>query len=223
MKGIYFAVDFLASTTKSLLDSGLAEGSYLDAAGKDVIIVGGGDTGNDCVGTCIRHGCRSVVQIEMMPKAPDSRSEDNPWPQWPRVCKTDYGQEEAIAVFGRDPRRYQMTLKECRADEEGNLRSVVAVRLEPKQEGGRVSMVEVPGSEEELPCQLLLIAAGFLGPEDYVPDAFGLERDGRSNVATASGGYATGVEKVFAAGDMRRGHGVAREVDEYLMGYTNLT
>ena len=234
VKGIYFAVDFLASTTKSLLDSGLAEGSYLDAAGKDVIIVGGGDTGNDCVGTCIRHGCRSVVQIEMMPKAPDSRSEDNPWPQWPRVCKTDYGQEEAIAVFGRDPRRYQMTLKECRADEEGNLRSVVAVRLESKQEGGRVSMVEVPGSEEELPCQLLLIAAGFLGPEDYVPDAFGLERDGRSNVATASGGYATGVEKVFAAGDMRRGQslvvwgiaegrGVAREVDEYLMGYTNLT
>ena len=233
-KGIYFAVDFLTSTTRALLDTGLEKGSYLDAAGKDVIIVGGGDTGNDCVGTAIRHGCRSVVQIEMMPKAPDQRAENNPWPQWPRVCKTDYGQEEAIAVFGQDPRRYQMTLKECRADGEGNLQSVVAVHLEPKVVDGRTTMVEVPGSEEELPCQLLLIAAGFLGPEDYVPEAFGLDRDGRSNVATAPGGYATGVEKVFAAGDMRRGQslvvwgiaegrGVAKEVDEYLMEYTNLT
>ena len=233
-KGIYFAVDFLTSTTRALLDTGLEKGSYLDAAGKDVIIVGGGDTGNDCVGTAIRHGCRSVVQIEMMPKAPDQRAENNPWPQWPRVCKTDYGQEEAIAVFGQDPRRYQMTLKECRADGEGNLQSVVAVHLEPKVVDGRTTMVEVPGSEEELPCQLLLIAAGFLGPEDYVPEAFGLDRDGRSNVATAPGGYTTGVEKVFAAGDMRRGQslvvwgiaegrGVAKEVDEYLMEYTNLT
>ena len=233
-KGIYFAVDFLTSTTRALLDTGLEKGSYLDAAGKDVIIVGGGDTGNDCVGTAIRHGCRSVVQIEMMPKAPDQRAENNPWPQWPRVCKTDYGQEEVIAVFGQDPRRYQMTLKECRADGEGNLQSVVAVHLEPKVVDGRTTMVEVPGSEEELPCQLLLIAAGFLGPEDYVPEAFGLDRDGRSNVATAPGGYATGVEKVFAAGDMRRGQslvvwgiaegrGVAKEVDEYLMEYTNLT
>lgn len=233
-KGVYFAVDFLTSTIKSLLDTGLAKGSYLDAQGKDVIIVGGGDTGNDCVGTSIRHGCRSVIQIEMMPKAPDQRAEDNPWPQWPKVCKTDYGQEEAIAVFGQDPRRYQMTLKECRVDGEGNLRSVVVVRLEPKVESGRMTMVEVPGSEEELPCQLLLIAAGFLGPEDYVAEAFGLERDSRSNVATAPGSYATGVDKVFAAGDMRRGQslvvwgiaegrGVAREVDEYLMEYTNLT
>lgn len=233
-KGIYFAVDFLTSTTRALLDTGLEKGSYLDAAGKDVIIVGGGDTGNDCVGTAIRHGCRSVVQIEMMPKAPDQRAENNPWPQWPRVCKTDYGQEEAIAVFGQDPRRYQMTLKECRADGEGNLQSVIAVHLEPKVVDGRMTMVEVPGSEEELPCQLLLIAAGFLGPEDYVPEAFGLDRDGRSNVATAPGGYTTGVEKVFAAGDMRRGQslvvwgiaegrGVAKEVDEYLMEYTNLT
>ena len=233
VKGICFAVDFLTSTTKSLLDHGLAKGSYIDAAGKDVIIVGGGDTGNDCVGTAIRHGCRSVVQIEMMPKSPDARAENNPWPEWPRVCKTDYGQEEAIAVFGHDPRRYQMTIKECKADGEGNLQSVIAVHLEPKVENGRMSMVEVPGSEEELPCQLLLIAAGFLGPEDYVPEAFGLERDGRSNVATAPGGYATGAEKVFAAGDMRRGQslvvwgivegrGAAREVDQYLMGYTNL-
>ena len=234
VKGVYFAVDFLASTTKALLDSGLEKGDYISAAGKDVVIVGGGDTGNDCVGTAIRHGCRSVVQLEMMPKAPDSRADDNPWPQWPKVCKTDYGQEEAIAVFGADPRRYQTTVKECRTDETGALASVVTVRLEPKVEDGRRVMAEVSGSEEELPCQLLLIAAGFLGPEDYIADAFCVSRDGRSNVTTSPGGYATGVDKVFAAGDMRRGQSLvvwaiaegraaAREVDEYLMGYTNLT
>ena len=233
VKGIHFAVDYLASTTKALLSGGLKPGGYISAAGKDVIIVGGGDTGNDCVGTAIRHGCRSVTQIEMMPKSPDVRAESNPWPQWPKVCKTDYGQEEAAAVFGADPRRYQMTIKECRADENGELCSVVAVHLEPKTENGRTVMAEIPGSEEELPCQLLLIAAGFLGPEDYVPETFGLARDGRSNVATAPGGYGTGVDKVFAAGDMRRGQSLvvwgiaegraaAREVDRYLMGYTNL-
>ena len=234
VNGVYYAVDFLTSTTKSLLDNGLAKGTYIDAEGKDVVIVGGGDTGNDCVGTSIRHGCKSVIQLEMMPKAPDSRAADNPWPQWPKVCKTDYGQEEAIAAFGADPRRYQTTVKECRTDENGALRSIVIVRLEPKAEDGRRVMAEVPGSEEELPCQLLLIAAGFLGPEDYAADAFGVDRDGRSNVATAPGLYSTGVDKVFAAGDMRRGQSLvvwgiaegraaAKEVDEYLMGYTNLT
>ena len=233
VKNVCFAVDFLTSTTRSLLDSGLSKGTFLDAGGKDVVIVGGGDTGNDCVGTAIRHGCRSVVQLEMMPKAPDQRAEDNPWPQWPRVCKTDYGQEEAIALFGADPRRYQTTVKECRTDETGALCSIVTVRLEPKQQDGRRIMAEVPGSEEELPCQLLLIAAGFLGPEDYTADAFGVGRDSRSNVATAAGRYSTGVDKVFAAGDMRRGQslvvwaiaegrGAAREVDEYLMGYSGL-
>lgn len=233
VSGAYYAVDFLTSTTKALLGSDLAKGTYIDAAGKDVVIVGGGDTGNDCVGTAIRHGCRSVIQLEMMPKAPDSRAADNPWPQWPRVCKTDYGQEEAIAVFGADPRRYQTTVKECRTDENGALACVVTVRLEPREADGRRVMAEVPGSEEELPCQLLLIAAGFLGPEDYAADAFGVGRDGRSNVRTAPGRYAVGVDKVFAAGDMRRGQSlvvwgiaegraVAREVDEYLMGYSNL-
>ena len=230
--GAHFAVDFLASTTRALLDGGLAKGSYIDAAGKDVVIVGGGDTGNDCVGTAIRHGCRSVVQLEMMPKAPDARGEDNPWPQWPKICKTDYGQEEAAVLFGADPRRYQTTVKECRVDESGVLCSIVTVRLEPEEQDGRRILAEVPGSEEELPCQLLLIAAGFLGPEDYVPSAFGVERDSRSNVVT-TGRYSTVVDKVFAAGDMRRGQSLvvwaiaegraaAREVDEYLMGYSGL-
>ena len=232
--GAYYAVDFLTSTTRALLGTGLEKGGYIDAADKDVVIVGGGDTGNDCVGTAIRHGCRSVVQLEMMPKAPDARGADNPWPQWPRVCKTDYGQEEAVAVFGADPRRYQTTVKECRTDENGALSSIVTVRLEPRVEDGRRVMAEVPGSEEELPCGLLLIAAGFLGPEDYAADAFGLNRDGRSNVATDPGRYSTLVEKVFAAGDMRRGQSLvvwaiaegraaAREVDESLMGYSSLS
>lgn len=233
VEGAYFAVDFLTSTTKALLDNGLAKGTYIDAAGKDVVIVGGGDTGNDCVGTAIRHGCNSVIQLEMMPCPPEKRAETNPWPQWPKVKKTDYGQQEAIAVFGHDPRRYQTTVKECRTGEGGALSSIVTVRLEPKEENGRRIMAEVPGSEEELPCQLLLIAAGFLGPEDYVAEAFGAERDGRSNLATDPGSYATSAEKVFAAGDARRGQSLvvwaiaegraaAREVDEYLMGYTSL-
>ena len=225
-EGVAFAVDFLGATTRSLLDSGLKDGRYLSARDKDVVIVGGGDTGNDCVGTAIRQGCRSVVQLEMMPKAPDSRSGDDPWPEWPRVCKTDYGQEEAIARFGHDPRIYQTTLTEVLRDESGALTGVKTVKLTP-------SLQQVEGSEEVLPCGLLLIAAGFLGPQDYLPEALGLERTPRSCVQTPAGRYATSVPKVFAAGDMRRGQSLvvwaiqegraaAREVDEFLMGYTDL-
>ena len=226
VKGVYFAVDFLKSTTKSLLNSGLQDGKYVSAKDKQVIIVGGGDTGNDCVGTCIRHGCKSVLQLEMMPKAPDRRTESNPWPEWPRVCKTDYGQEESIAVFGRDPRVYQTTVTELLSDEEGNLRAVKTVRL------GK-DLKPVPGTEEELPCDLLLIAAGFVGCRPEVPKAFGVELTERGVVKTPQGSYATSVPKVFAAGDMRRGQSLvvwaiaegraaAREVDQFLMGYTNL-
>ncbi len=233
--GIHFAVDYLTAATKALLDGISVAGTPMDAKGKDVVIVGGGDTGNDCVGTAIRQGCKSVIQLEMMPKAPDKRAENNPWPQWPKVCKTDYGQEEAIAVFGADPRQYQKTVKSCVKDEQGNLKSIVTVSLEPKRaDNGRTIMTEVPGTEEEIPCGLLLLAAGFLGPEDTLPEAFSLQRDGRSNVAAAPGGYFAGSEKVFTAGDMHRGQslvvwaiaegrGAAREVDAYLMGYTNLT
>lgn len=234
-KGIYFAVDFLKATTKSLLDSNLTDGNFISAKDKHVVIVGGGDTGNDCIGTSIRHGCKSVTAIEMMPKAPDQRADNNPWPQWPRICKTDYGHEEAIAVFGSDPRLYQTTVKEYIPDENGNLKAVKIVHLTPQadEKTGRTNMVEIPGSEEELPCDLLLIAAGFLGSQDYVAEAFGVERDGRTNVKTEAGHYKTNVEKVFTAGDMHRGQslvvwgvaegrGAAREVDEYLMGYTVL-
>ena len=226
VKGVYFAVDFLKSTTRSLLDSNLSDGAYVDARDKHVVIVGGGDTGNDCVGTAIRHGCRSVVQLEMMPKAPDQRGENNPWPEWPKVCKTDYGQEEAIAVFGGDPRIYQTTVTELIADEAGNLTAVKTVGL-------GTDLKPIPGSEGELPCDLLLIAAGFLGCQSYVAEAFGVALTPRTVVRTEAGRYATSAPKVFTAGDMHRGQslvvwaiqegrGAAREVDQYLMGYTNL-
>ncbi len=234
-KGIYFAVDFLTATTKSLLDSNLKDGKYISAKGKKVVIIGGGDTGNDCVGTSIRHGAASVTQIEMMPKLPDSRTEDNPWPVWPRVCKTDYGQEEAIAVFGHDPRVYQTTVKEFIKDKNGNVCKVVTVKLEPKKDEktGRMMMSEVAGSEATMDADLVLIAAGFLGAQKYVADAFGVSLNERTNVATKPGKYSTDVNNVFVAGDMHRGQSlvvwairegreVAREVDLSLMGYTNI-
>lgn len=234
-KGIYFAVDFLTATTKSLLDSGLSDGKYISAKDKNVMVIGGGDTGNDCVGTSIRHGCKSILQLEMMPKLPDERTPDNPWPEWPKVCKTDYGQEEAIAVFGKDPREYQTTVKEFIADEKGNVCKAKLVKLESKfdKKAGRNIMAEVEGTEYEVPVDLVLIAAGFLGSQSYVTKAFGVETNLRTNVKTAEGSFRTNKEKVFVAGDMhsgqslvvraiREGQDCAREVDEYLMGYTNL-
>jgi glutamate synthase (NADPH/NADH) small chain len=237
-KGIHFAVDFLTSTTKCLWANNmqLVDGEYISAKGKDVIIIGGGDTGNDCVGTAIRHGCKSVTQLEMMPKAPDVRAESNPWPQWPLVCKTDYGQQEAIAKFGHDPRVYTTTVKEFKTDKNGNLKSAVLVSLESQvdKKTGRKMMVPVDGTEKEVPCQLCLIAAGFLGSQDYVTKAFKVDVDGRTNVASVNANsFATNVKKVFTAGDMhtgqslvvkaiRQGRDCAREVDEYLMGYSNL-
>lgn len=233
--GIYFAVDFLRSTTKSLLDSNLSDGKCISAKDKNVVIIGGGDTGNDCVGTSVRHGCKSVVQIEMMPKLPDERAENNPWPEWPRVCKTDYGQEEAAAVFGSDPRIYETTVKEFIKDENGSLCAVKTVKLkfETDPESGRRVPREIEGSEQVIPCELCLIAAGFLGCQSYVAEAFGVELNQRTNIKTENGKFSTNVEKVFTAGDMhigqslvvraiREGRDAARAVDEYLMGYTNL-
>jgi glutamate synthase (NADPH/NADH) small chain len=234
-KGIYFAVDFLAATTRSLLDSELKDKKYISAKGKRVVIIGGGDTGNDCVGTSIRHGAVSVTQLEMMPKAPDDRAENNPWPEWPKVCKTDYGQQEAIAMFGHDPRVYQTTVKEFLKDKNGNLSGLVTVKLESKKDEktGRMAMVEVAGSEKKMEADLVLIAAGFLGTEKYIADAFGVSLNERTNVSTKTERYETNVKNVFTAGDMHRGQSlvvwairegreVAREVDESLMGYTNL-
>ena len=227
-EGIYFAVDFLKATTKSLINSNLTDGQYISAKYKHVVVIGGGDTGNDCVGTSIRHGCKSVTQLEMMPPPPVERAANNPWPEWPKVLKTDYGQQEAIAVFGHDPRIYCTTVKEFHKDSNGRLNGLTTVKLESVKdsETGRFKMVPVEGSEQELPADLVLIAAGFLGPQKYVVDAFGVDTNARSNVETGNT-HKTSVEGVFAAGDMRRGQSlvvwglregrdVAKEVDIYL-------
>ena len=234
-KGIYFAVDFLGQNTKSLLDSGFQDKKYVDTKNRHVVIIGGGDTGNDCVGTAVRHGAKSVTQIEMMPKAPDERAQDNPWPEWPKVCKTDYGQEEAAAVYGHDPRIYESTVKEFLKDKDGRLKGVKIVRLtwEKDRATGRMTMKEAAGSEKTLEADIVLIAAGFLGSQKYVTDAFKVELDARTNVKTKPGAFGTSAENVFAAGDMhtgqslvvkaiRQGRECAREVDESLMGYSNL-
>lgn len=228
--GIYFAVEFLKDTTKSLSNSNLYDGYYISAKFNHVVIIGGGDTGNDCVGTAIRHGCKSVTQLEMMPKLPDTRAENNPWPEWPRVCKTDYGQEEAIAVFGTDPRVYQTTVKQFLKDSSGHVRAVETIQLTPERDPatGRMNMKIVPGTEKIIPADLVLIAAGFLGTEKYITDAFGVKLNGRMNVETAGADcYKTNAEKIFTAGDMHRGQSLvvwaikegreaAKEVDRYL-------
>ena len=235
-KGIYFAVDYLTQNTKSLLNSNLTDGKFVSAKGKDVVIIGGGDTGNDCVGTAIRQGAKSVTQLEMMPAPPVKRAPNNPWPQWPTVLKTDYGQQEAIAMFGHDPRIYQTTVKTYHVTKEGNLHGLTLVDLQPQKDEktGRTNMVEIPGSEHDIPADLVLIAAGFLGPDSYVAKAFGIETNPRSNFRTEEGKYATSVEHVYAAGDCRRGQSLvvwairegreaAHAIEENLMGYSYLS
>ena len=222
--GIYFAVDYLTKATKHLLDNT----EEISAKYKHVVIVGGGDTGNDCVGTSIRQGCASVVQIEMMPKAPDERLQSNPWPEWPKICKTDYGQEEAIAVFKKDPRIYETTVKECILDEKKNLKQIKTVKVHFNN--GKLE--EVKGSEQILDCDLLLIAAGFIGVEDDLKKSFKLETSQRNTIVTQPNSYQV-KDKYFTAGDCHRGQSLvvwaihegkecAKEVDTYLMGYTNM-
>jgi len=234
LEGIRFAVDFLSANTKSLLDSKHADGKYVSAKGLDVVIIGGGDTGTDCAGTSIRHGAKSVTQLEIMPRPPEERAPGNPWPRWPKVLKTDYGQEEAVALFGSDPRKYLVTAKKFLGDKRGRVSGVVIVDVEwKKDERGRLGPHEVPGSERTLPASLVLIAMGFLGPEASLLDEFGVEKDGRGNAKADFGSFATSVPGVFAAGDARRGQslvvwaiaegrGAAREVDRFLMGSTRL-
>ena len=234
-KGIYFAVDFLGKVTKTLLDSNFEKTPYELVKDKHVLVIGGGDTGNDCVGTSIRLGAKSVTQLEMMPKPPVERAANNPWPEWPRILKTDYGQEEAIAVFGHDPRVYQTTVTEFIADKKGNVckAKIVKLKSQKDEKTGRMMMVPVEGTEEVIPADVVLIAAGFLGSQKYVTDAFKVSINGRTNVETKPEAYETSVSRVFTAGDMHRGQSLvvwairegreaARAVDESLMGYTNL-
>lgn len=228
--GIYFAVDYLTSVTRSLLDYDFADGRAITAEGKRVLVIGGGDTGNDCVGTAIRQGCESVLQLEMMPCPPAERAPGNDWPEWPRVLKTDYGQQEAIAKFGCDPRVYQTTVKEFYKNESGQVCGALLEKLESQVVDGRRQMVPT-GEEFTVDCDLVLIAAGFVGCESYVADAFGVDLTARGTVADDH--YTTNVPGVFACGDMRRGQSLvvwalregrdtAAVVDNSLMGYTNL-
>jgi glutamate synthase (NADPH/NADH) small chain len=235
LKGIHFAMEFLLANTKSLLDSNHEDGKYISAKDKHVIVVGGGDTGTDCVGTAMRHQCKSLTQLEILPRPPDTRQPDNPWPEWPKVYKLDYGQEEAKARFGADPRIYVTTPEKFLGDENGHVKELHTVGVEwvKGNNGGAPVPKKIPGTEKVWPADLVLLAMGFLGPEDTILQELGVERDPRSNAKAEYERYMTNVEGVFAAGDMRRGQslivwainegrGAARECDRYLMGTTNL-
>ena len=234
LEGIHLAMDFLRANTKSLLDSEHKDGKYISAQDKHVIVVGGGDTGTDCVGTSMRHGCKSLTQLEILPRPADTRQPDNPWPEWPKVYKLDYGQEEVAARFGADPRVYLTTGEKFVGDENGNVKEMHIYDVEwTKNEQGAFIPKRVPGSDKVLKADLVLLAMGFLGPEEIVLTQLGVERDPRSNAKAEHGKFTTNVRGVFAAGDCRRGQslvvwainegrGAARESDRYLMGQTNL-
>jgi glutamate synthase (NADPH/NADH) small chain len=231
LKGVHFAMEFLTASAKSFLDSNFADGKYISARDQKVIVIGGGDTGTDCVGTALRHGCASLVQLEILPRPPEERAPDNPWPQWPKIYKMDYGQEEAAALYGQDPRLYSISTKRLLGDEQGRVRAiqVVTIRRAPGNGSGPPKWEEIPGSEKELPATLVLLAMGFLGPEKpgLLTD-LGVKLDARGNVAVGEDKQAS-VPGVFAAGDMSRGQSLivwaiaegrqaARGVDRYLMG-----
>jgi glutamate synthase (NADPH/NADH) small chain len=233
LAGVHFAMDFLTANTKSLLDSNLEDGNYISAKDKKVIVIGGGDTGTDCIGTSVRHGCAALVNLELLGQPPAARAADNPWPQWPVILRTDYGHEEAAAKFGTDPRRFAMLSKEFTDDGNGNVTGLRVVRVEWARQDGRMQMSEVEGTEEVIEADLVLLAMGFLGPESYVADPLGIERDARSNYRAEHGSFTTSVAGVFTAGDCRRGQslvvwginegrGAARAIDAYLRGESTL-
>ncbi len=236
LKGIHFAMEFLQANTRNLLGSSLHDEDMLtiSARGKDVIVIGGGDTGTDCVGTSLRHGCRSLTQFEILEQPPLERQPDNPWPEWPKIFKVDYGQEEAQAVYGQDPRIFSILSKCFVGDENGQVKEIHTVQVEwVTGDNGRPFPREIPGTDKVWPVQLVLLAMGFLGPEDQLFGQLNVERDERSNVRAEIGKFATNIPGVFSAGDMRRGQslvvwaihegrGAAREVDRYLMGETQI-
>jgi glutamate synthase (NADPH) small chain len=233
LKGVHFAMEFLTANTRALLEA-RRNGDFLSASGKDVLVLGGGDTGTDCVGTSLRQGCRSLVQLEILPKPPLERAADNPWPEWPKVYRLDYGQEEAAAKFGGDPRVYLTTVKRFHGDADGHVKEAATVQIEwIRNEQGQFAPREVAGTEKVVPAQLVLLAMGFLGPDQPLLEQLGIERDPRTNVKATFQHYTTNVPGVFAAGDCRRGQslvvwafnegrGAARECDRYLMGSTQL-
>ncbi|HET6326832.1 MAG TPA: glutamate synthase subunit beta [Planctomycetaceae bacterium] len=233
LKGIHFAMEFLHRNTKSLLDSGLRDGHALSAKDKRVIVIGGGDTGTDCIGTSMRHGCRNLVNFEIVPMPPEARAANNPWPQWPRIFRVDYGHAEAAARFGRDPREFAISTVEFQSDGAGNVHALKAVRVDWSKPAGKAPFSLVEGSEEFFECDLVLLALGFLGPETAASEQLGVVLDERANYKALYGKFRTNVEQVFAAGDCRRGQslivwainegrGAARECDRFLMGSTDL-
>ncbi|HEV2694907.1 MAG TPA: glutamate synthase subunit beta [Verrucomicrobiae bacterium] len=233
LKGIHFAMEYLTANTKNLLD-GHKPGTQISADGKDVVVIGGGDTGTDCVGTSLRHGCKSIVQVEIMNQPPLERAKDNPWPEWPKTLKVDYGQEEAAAKYGSDPRIYLTTATKFEGDANGHVKAVHMVQVEwTKNDKGQFIPKNVPGTEKVVPAQLVLLAMGFLGPEQPLLEALNVERDARSNAKADFEKYHTNLKSVFACGDCRRGQslvvwafnegrGAARECDRFLMGKTEL-
>jgi glutamate synthase (NADPH) small chain len=229
LKGVHFAMEFLSKNTKSLLDSAHSDKAYISAKGKKVVVIGGGDTGTDCIGTSLRHGCTQLVNFELMDRPPADRADDNPWPQWPRIYRVDYGHEEAKEKFGDDPRVYNILSKEFIGDGQGNVKGIKAVKVQWSKVDGRMQMQEVAGSEHIVEADLVLLAMGFLGPENYVAELMGVTTDPRSNYAAEHGKFTTNVPGVFAAGDCRRGQslvvwainegrGAARAIDVYLQG-----
>jgi len=232
LQGVHFAMSFLHENTKSLLDSNLEDGKYISAKGKSVVVIGGGDTGNDCIGTAVRHGAKSVINFELLPQPPPERAFDNPWPQWPRIYRIDYGHSEVKTHHGRDPREYCVMSKEFVNDGNGNVKGINTVRVEwAKSARGGWDMRQVEGSEQYFEADLVLLSMGFLGPEDRALE--GIEKDSRKNVKTPPGKYSTNIPGVFAAGDCRRGQSLivwginegrmcAREVDLYLMHNSGL-
>jgi len=233
LSGVHFAMDYLTGATDAVLAKN-PTAAALHAKGLDVVVIGGGDTGTDCVGTAMRQGCRTLTQFEIMSKPPMERAADNPWPEWPRVYKMDYGQEEAAAKFGQDPRAYLTTVKKLVGDEAGRVKEIVTVEVRwEKNERGQYAPIEQPGAERTQPAQLVLLAMGFTGPETVLPQDLGIELDDRRNLKAEYGNYATNIPGVFAAGDCRRGQslvvwainegrGAARECDRWLMGSTEL-
>jgi len=236
LRGVHLAMDYLTASTQALLGAG-PEHAAIHAQGKDVLVIGGGDTGTDCVGTALRQGCRSLTQIEILPRPPTERAADNPWPEWPKVYKLDYGQEEAAARFGAEPRTYATTVKQYAADAAGGADAVAQVHTVQvsweRDAAGQFTAVEQTGSERTLPAQLVLLAMGFTGPEPGLPKELGTALDARGNIRAELGRFATSVKGVFAAGDCRRGQslvvwainegrGAARECDRFLMGRSTL-
>jgi len=234
LNGVHFAMDFLTANTRALLDSGqldpdLNAGDIISAKDKNVIVIGGGDTGTDCIGTSLRHGCKSMVNFELLPQSPNERAEDNPWPLWPLIHRVDYGHEESNERFGRDPREYRILTKEFIDDGNGNVAGVKIVEVQWAKVDGQWAMSEVEGTEKVWDAELVLLSMGFLGPEHYASDEVSLDYDARSNYQAKHGEYTTNVDGVFAAGDCRRGQSLvvwginegreaAREIDVFLMG-----